>query len=218
MRRILIVLVIIISLLSSCSSGGMQGSPAATMLGAQVGGMVGGLAGNPHGRNYRGHMLGSIVGTVTGAAVGNALTTPRSSNDKYEEGYISSRDAKMNNINTRSKLSIRDIRFIDSNRNHVIESEEDCQIIFVVMNKGDYPIYDVTPIVEEVSGIKHLYISSSVIVESIPSGEGIKYTANIRTGRKMKTGEAVFRVYAVDGTGASSTVKEFVLPTQRVKR
>lgn len=217
MKRIGIICGALSLLLASCS-GGMQGNPTGVMLGAQVGGMIGGLAGDIHGRNYTGRMLGSIIGTITGAAVGNILTTPQGDEEEYSEDFPGTSRTEVDFPHRPSRLSIRKIRFVDADGDHVIETGESCQLIFLVMNKGNAPIYNITPIVEEVSGMKHLYISPTVSVERILPGEGIKYTANIRAGKRIKTGEATFRIYALEGSGASSTVKEFSLQTRKVKR
>ena len=204
-------------MLAACTSQNTPGTGVGTMLGAQVGGMLGGLMGNSDGRDYRGHLLGSIIGTVAGAAIGNALTTPHDEAEEsgYDEGFVGVPRSEVEVIRKSSNLVIRQIRFVDYGRDHAINSGESCRLIFEVMNKGNRPVRNVMPVVEEVSGMKKLYISPSVSVESIRPGEGIKYTANIRAGKRIKNGEAIFRVYAVEGNGATSAVKEFALPTVR---
>lgn len=173
--------------------------------------------GDPHGRDYTGHMLGSIIGTVTGAAIGNVLTSPdrASDEDDYDDGFAGTSRSVIEPVRTSSRLSVRKIRFVDADGDHVIERGENCQIIFLVVNKSERPVYNVTPVVEEVSGMKQLYISPTVSVERIMPGEGIKYTAHIRAGKRIKNGEAIFRVYALEGNDATSSVKEFSLPVQR---
>lgn len=206
---------------SGCASQGQRGSDAGMMLGAQVGGMLGGLLGDPHGRDYTGHLLGSIIGTVAGAAVGSALTAGSGaggSDEAYDDDFAGTPRAEVEPVRRRSSsLSVRQIRFIDDSRDHTIDSGETCRLVFLVMNRGNHPLHNVTPVVEEVSGMKHLYISPTVSVERILPGEGIKYTATIRGGKRLKSGEAIFRVYALEGDGSSSSVKEFALPTHRVK-
>lgn len=222
MKRIFFFFLAVLMFCYACSSSRMKGNPAAVMVGSRIGGMIGGIVGDPHGRNYGGRMMGSIIGTVTGATLGNILTTPRNADDEIVDDYEEESPVGVDKAGPTSKsyshLSIRKIRFIDSNRNHVIESGENCQLIFLVMNKGNHPVYNVTPIVEELSGIKHLFISPTVSVEKIMPGEGIKYTANIKAGYKLRTSEALFRIYALDGDGATSRVREFTIPTQKVKK
>lgn len=222
MKRTLFFFFAVLLFCYACSSSGMKGNPAAIMVGSRVGGLIGGIVGDPQGRHYGGRMLGSIIGTVAGATVANVLTTPRDADDEIVDDYEEENPVEVQKADPTSKsyshLSIRKIRFIDSNRNHVIESGENCQLVFLVMNKGNQPVYNVTPIVEEFSGMKHLFISPTVSVEKIMPGEGIKYTANIKAGHKLKTSEALFRVYALDGDGSTSRVREFSLPTQKVKK
>ncbi|MBQ8360609.1 MAG: hypothetical protein IJX44_01510 [Bacteroidaceae bacterium] len=222
MRHIAVWAFAALLLFSGCTSQGMRGSDAGMMLGAQVGGMLGGLLGDPDGRNYTGHMLGSIIGTVTGAAIGSILTaTPDEAggDDGYDDDFAGTPRSEVEMVRRKSsRLSIRQIRFIDQGRDHTIDAGEDCRIVFLVMNRGDRPVRGVTPIVEEVSGMKHLHVSPTVSVERILPGEGIKYTATIRGGKRLKSGEAIFRVYALEGDGSSTSVKEFALPTRRRMR
>ena len=87
----------------------------------------------------------------------------------------------------------QDFRFIDDNRSHVIDAGENSKIIFEIMNEGRNPVYNVVPVVETVGKVKHLGISPSVMVEEILPGEGIRYTASIHAGEKLKDGEVTFR-------------------------
>lgn len=226
-------------LLSGCTTqGGIAGDPAAVMLGAGIGGMAGGLIGSSgahsyHG-SYRGGLVGSLVGTITGAAVASAITTPREPAEdvyivetrpydgrRYEEYTYERRSSggRMPDYGRYHEkrpvdLEIRNIRFIDDNRDHIIESGECAQIIFEVVNVGRVAAYHVTPVVAEKSGVKHLSISSSVTLECIPAGDGIRYTATIRAG-KMRKGEAVFHVTALDGQGGMIPVREFTIPVRK---
>ena len=56
-------------------------------------------------------------------------------------------------------------------------------------------------VVETVGKVKHLGISPSVMVEEILPGEGIRYTASIHAGEKLKDGEVTFRVAVADENG-----------------
>ena len=114
-----------------------------------------------------------------------------------------------------SQLKLRKIRFIDDNRSHVIDAGENSKIIFEIMNEGRNPVYNVVPVVETVGKVKHLGISPSVMVEEILPGEGIRYTASIHAGEKLKDGEVTFRVAVADENGVICDSQEFTLPTQR---
>lgn len=74
------------------------------------------------------------------------------------------------------------------------------------------------PMIEEVTGMKHILISPAQQIAYMPVGNTIRYTATIRGGRKLKTGEAVFRVYTTESNGAVSQTHEFSLPTQKRKK
>lgn len=229
---------VIVGLLSACSPYGMQGNPAAVQAGAAIGGVLGAIVGDRAG-GYNGSQFGALLGTVAGAAVGNAVTTPREDNYEVEEYYIKSRPSapRYGNYGRRedsscydetpyyedmppaSGLQIVNLRFIDENRNHVIDAEEESKLVFDIVNNGDVPAYNVLPIIEEVSGMKHLLVSPSAQIAYMPVGNRIRYTATIRGEKRLKEGQADFRVYATESNGAVTEVHEFSLLTQkRVKR
>ncbi len=191
--------------------------------GAAIGGVLGAIVGDRAG-GYNGSQFGALLGTVTGAAVGNAITTPREETYQVEEYYVktypsSSQYEHTSSYEPSSGLRIINLRFIDDNRNHVIDAEEDSKLVFDVVNDGDVPAYNVTPVIEEMSGMKHILISPSAQIAYMPVGNQIRYTATIRGGRKLKTGQAQFRVFATESNGAVTEAHEFTLPTQkRIKK
>ena len=63
--------------------------------------------------------------------------------------------------------------------------------------------------------MKHIDLSPSVQISYLPQGEIVRYTATIAGGKRLKSGEAVFRVYTTESNGAVSELHEFVLPTQK---
>lgn len=212
----------------------MQGNPAAVQAGAAIGGVLGAIVGDRAG-GYNGSQFGALIGTVAGAAIGNAATTPRADSYQGDEYYIETRPSapryggsgRYGNDSYRenapyyeeapaaSGLRIINLRFIDDNRNHVIDGEEESKLVFDIVNDGDVPAYNVTPVVEEVSGMKHLLISPSAQIAYMPVGNQIRYTATIRGDRKLKDGQADFRVYATDSNGAMTEMHEFSLPTRK---
>lgn len=54
------------------------------------------------------------------------------------------------------------------------------------MNEGNEIAYNVIPSVAEISGMKHLHISPSILVEQIQPGNGVKYTATVTAGNVSK--------------------------------
>lgn len=216
-------------LLSSCGTSQMatSGDPGAVLAGASIGGNVGGALGSLIGGSangwrgsYNGSAIGTIVGTIAGAAIGNAMTTPKQPREEgsytVERNDVYTQPAQVEPVSSaHSGLRIRNLRFIDDNRNHVIESGEQSKVIFEIMNEGNETAYNVIPVVSEQSGMKHIYVSSSVLVEEITPHNGVKYTANINAGERIKTGEVVIRVSVADEYGREYDCLEFTLPTQR---
>lgn len=201
------------------NTGAVLGGAA---LGGNVGGALGGLIGDGrHGwrGGYRGSAIGSIAGTLAGAAIGGALTAPRThrGNDEvYQDSETPVRTpAPAPRQQSFYNLRIRNIRFIDDNRNHIIEPNENSKIIFEIMNEGDEPAYDVVPCVTETTGTKHIRISPSVMVEEILPCNGIKYTATLSSGKRLKNGDITIRLSVTDAYGQEYASKEFSLPTRR---
>lgn len=114
-------------------------------------------------------------------------------------------------------LEIRNVRFVDDNRNHTLDGGELCKVIFEVYNVSGAMAYDVQPTVVESTGNKRISISSTVHVERIAPGKGIRYTAMVLASKRVKDGNACFRIYAVQGNGdVASGVSELTVPTRRM--
>lgn len=214
-------------LCSGCGTSGMaSGDPNAVFAGAaiggNVGGAIGGLIGDSNGGwrgGYRGSAIGTIVGTIAGAAIANAATAPKKQEEysyriERTQPYPPQYEARPL-PSAIDCLKIRNIRFIDDNRNHVIDSGENCKVIFEIINEGDKTAYNVVPVVAETTGMKRLYISPSVMIEQITPRDGVKYTANINAGERIKTGNVVIRIAVADEYGDEYDWQEFSLPTQR---
>lgn len=229
MKKPSTIILLLALLLGGCASGRI-GNPGAIMAGAAIGGglgsSIGGLVGdNHHGwrGGYRGSAIGNIVGTVAGAAIGNAITAPRQAPVKDEaympevtEVYVKRTKAKPHRSEAPLPLlKIRNIRFIDDNRNHTIDAGESSKIVFEVMNEGRYSAYNVVPIVETATRVKHIGISPSVMVEEILPGEGIRYTATFYAGAKLKENKITFRVAVEDEQGNITDAHEFGIPARR---
>ncbi|HIZ01393.1 MAG TPA: glycine zipper family protein [Candidatus Bacteroides merdipullorum] len=197
-----------------------SGTPGATLAGASIGGNIGGMMGGLIGENrhgwhggYRGSAIGSIVGTVAGAVIGNAVSRNKVQEESMatasqEEGIYS----HSSNI---EQLRIQKIRFIDDNRDHIICSGEHSKVIFEIINEGHQPATNIVPIVEETTGTKRIHISPPILVEKINPHKGVKYTATVTAGKRIKTGKIVLRVAVADDTGQQYDWQEFTIPTQR---
>lgn len=209
-----IICISLCSLLWGCGPNGLQGNPVAVQAGASIGGLIGAIIGDRVG-GYNGSAIGSLVGTVAGAAVGNAVTTPKNmEDDDYYKEYEPVMQPDRIPVRT-MELQIKNIRFIDDNRNQTIDANENSKIIFEIFNEGKGNAYGIVPEVAEVSGIKHLQISPSVTIKMLQPGERVRYTATVSAGKKLKSGTATFTVRACDGTGNCSSEREFSIATRK---
>lgn len=210
MKKVIVMLLSAL-MLTSCYTTRMGGSPAAVSAGASIGGVLGSIVGDRAG-GYGGSQFGALLGTMAGAAIGNAVTTP-----PKEKVYRETEETNVpsGSYNAVSGLQITNIRFIDDNRNQAIDAGESCKIIFEIVNAGDVAAYNIVPVVEETSGMKHLQISPAAQVAYMDKDDRIRYTAVINAGKHLKSGEAVFRVYTSESNGAVSDIHEFSIPTHK---
>lgn len=227
MKRIVLLLLSVSLLTSGCGTT----QPARTgaivsgaAIGSNVGGAIGGLVGDSrHGwrGGYRGSAIGSIIGTLAGAAIGGALTAPKNREEERPQDYPPARSADpvyaepYESSSALSALHIRNLRFIDDNRDHVLNAGESSKIIFEIMNEGNETAYSVIPQVTEISGAKQIHISPSILVEQILPGNGVKYTATVSVGKRVKNSTATFRVAVTDTRGQIYDYQEFTLETAR---
>lgn len=122
---------------------------------------------------------------------------------RYDDIKISSKSPSL-------PLEVRNARFVDDNQDGHLNPNELCKLIFEVYNTSAEPVLDVQPMVAETTGNKQIAISGTIHVEKINPGKGIRYTAMIKAGKRLKGDNAVFRVYAVQGNNnAVSNVMEF---------
>lgn len=114
-------------------------------------------------------------------------------------------------------IAIKNARFVDSNRDGVLNANEECKIIFEIRNNSSETIYDVQPTVFEETGNKHIFISPNIHVESIAPGKGIRYTAMVKADSRLKDGTALFRIAVAQGNKQiTSKVEQFSVTTRRI--
>ncbi len=223
MKRLLIGCLAACLLLSGCATGRYgAGNAGAVYAGASIGGNLGGAMGGligsgNHGARggFRGSAIGTIIGTVAGAAIASAATTSKQEEKVYVVERTPSAVTRVETTSPLADLQISNIRFIDDGRDQVINAGEMSKVIFEITNEGDETAYNVLPVVSETTGAKYLYISSSILVEEIAPGEGIKYTANIEAGDKLKSGTVTIHVAVADEYGNEYDSQEFTLKTQK---
>lgn len=113
-------------------------------------------------------------------------------------------------------LDIRNARFVDGNQDNMLNPDELCKLIFEVYNTSAEPLSDVQPMVVETTGNRQISVSGTIHIENINPGKGIRYTAMIKAGKRLKGDSAVFRVYAVQGNNNPvSNVIELDIPVKR---
>lgn len=113
------------------------------------------------------------------------------------------------------KLTIRNVRFADSNGDGVLSGDEIGQVSFEIYNETDAPIYNFDPSVVEAEANKRIYISPSVRVENIMPGQGLRYTATVKADRRIKDGEIRLLVSAQKEGKPISYVTVVKVATQR---
>ena len=119
-------------------------------------------------------------------------------------------------VSTAEPLHIRNVRIIDADHDGVLRAGEQCRISFEVMNRSSMTVYDVQPLVAEVTGNERIHISPNLHVESIAPHTGIRYTASLVADRKLKDGSAVIRVGVAQGNRQyTSQTQELVVQTSR---
>lgn len=119
------------------------------------------------------------------------------------------------NAKSDGKLTIRNVRFADSNGDGVLSGDEIGQVSFEIYNKTDAPIYNFDPSVVEAEANKRIYISPSVRVENIMPGQGLRYTATVKADRRIKDGEIRLLVSAQKEGKPISYVTVVKVATQR---
>ena len=120
------------------------------------------------------------------------------------------------NVNINESIQLRHENFTDAKGDGAISAGEECKVSFEIMNNSDVEIFNVTPMVIETTGNKHIHISSTVRVESIKPHMGVRYTATILADKRLKDGKAVIRVTVTQGQNdITSMAREFNITCKR---
>lgn len=113
-------------------------------------------------------------------------------------------------------IVIRHARIVDADKDGILKAGEECKITFEIMNYTSQTLYDVQPMVYDVTGNKHLHISPNLHVESISPNSGVRYTATVLAGKKLKDGTVKIRVGATVGNQELTAQEhEFTIVTKR---
>lgn len=207
---------------------------AGTMIGAHVGGALGSaIFGGGH--SYSGAVFGDVVGTIAGAAIGSAVTAPHQIENDYDDPGIYERPSdsrydatssqrkpsyKLEPVRTEQSkavadLKVKNLRFIDQNRNRIINANESCQLIFDICNDGKVAVDNITPYIYEVNESKHIQISNPSVISHLEPGELIHYAIQIKTDANLQPGKVTFCIELADSDGLTVPCREFDLETAR---
>lgn len=229
--------------LASCGTEGMQGNPGAIMVGAQVGGTLGSIIGGSsdnYGGWAIGNILGTIAGAAIGNAVSTPhnntvaqQSTERSysSDDQYPQradngrtseygsatgsnsGYGVDNNSDVTSSEPTLPLMIENIRFVDENNDHVIQSKEVCKLIFIIHNTGNQTLYNVYPTINLSN--RKVGASSPLIIDKIEAGARMKYTASMYGFSDLRDGNVTVTLSVTQQNGGVGDTHQFTLETRR---
>lgn len=161
--------------------------------------------------------FGAPSSSGANAPMGNApMSNATMSNAPSSQSVDASRVEQIyGNAKSDGKLTIRNVRFADSNGDGMLSGDEIGQVSFEIYNETAAPIYNFDPSVVEAEANKRIYISPSVRVENIMPGQGLRYTATVKADRRIKDGEIRLLVSAQKEGKPISYVTVVKVATQR---
>lgn len=214
-------------------SDGRRGSNIGGLIGMAGGAVIGAVVGNAadqeEARRYEEYQQRRNEGRIT-------RNEGRITNYDDEEGYFDPTNSGDDRITfddtpaatgttpptrtvtpvTHEGLVIRNAQFVDSNNDGVLVAGEECRVSFEIMNYSDKPIYDVQPLVYDLSGNKHIHISQNLHVERILPHRGIRYTATILGDSRLKNGTAHICLGVAQGNReVEGQTQNFVVTTRK---
>lgn len=228
------------------ATGAFAGAQFGRVIGSAIGGITGGWRGHDWG-TLIGTVGGMAAGAAVGAAIDNAnqkkmekrheavqanrpvrhqQRQQRQQDYSYDESGYDPEGRGDDRItfgdepsSMRSALEIRNAGVYEKEKDGVLCRGEECTVVFEIYNTTDRTIYDVCPLVEDVTANKHVNVSPNLRIESIAPHKGIRYTASILADSRLKDGEIVIRVGVAEGNNeVTSQTREFTVPTSRTAR
>ena len=237
MKKVFFAILGVAVVMSSCSSyNTAAGAYAGGQFGHVIGSAVGGITGGWRGSQW-GALICTVGGMAAGAAIGNSIdkkqeakyekrVNERMSQHSYdnESGYDpmgrgDDRIVFQGNDYVAPALQIRHAGIYESVKDGVLTRGEECKVVFEIFNNTNEVVYDVRPLVEDVTGNKHVNISPNLHIENIAPHRGVRYTATILADKKLKDGEILVRVGVAQGRNEiTSETRQFTVPTAKVAR
>ncbi|MBO7417753.1 MAG: glycine zipper 2TM domain-containing protein [Bacteroidaceae bacterium] len=209
MKKVIITLVAVAMMLTSCGTMGLG-----TSMGAMIGGTLGSIAGDAAGGRH-GSSLGGMIGSVAGMVVGAAIEEEQYRNRMEEAAKKSASAVQVQQSSAIEAIELTNFIYIDSDNDDTIEAGEDCRITFDVVNNGNSTIKNITPILELISETKGIKIGNPKQINQLSPNSKVTYSVPISANSHLKDGEADFRAYVVDSNGYVSESREFTLPTKK---
>ena len=209
MKKVIISLVALAMVLSSCGTMGLG-----TSMGAMIGGTLGSIAGDAAGGRH-GSSIGGMLGSVTGMVVGAAIEEQQM-RDRMERATRNNTQVIQVVENTAiANIELTNFIYTDSNNNDTIEGGENCQITFDVVNNGNKAVTNITPILELISENKGIKIGNPTKISKLSAKSKATYSIPVYGTSHLKDGEVEFRAYVIDDNGNTSESREFTLPTKK---
>lgn len=230
-------------LLSSCGTYTESGAYMGATFGEFIGSAIGGISGGWKGEHV-GSLIGMVGGAAVGAAIGQAVEEGQQK--KYEEyakqreirrsrtdqgqanrkrddsGFdpTNSHDDRItfddSPASVSAALDIRNARFVDADGDGILKRGEKCTVSFEIMNHSDLPVYNIQPLVTDVTANKHVNISPNLLIESINPRQGVRYSATVLADNRLKDGQIVVRIGVAAGqTELTSLTREFKIVTRK---
>lgn len=213
--------------------GGPRGSDIGTIVGMAGGAAAGAAVGNAtekkairehYARVEQSKAAGVNTYGSTGSALvsdGNALVSdgdesgfdPNGSGDDRLYEFTPSTETA--DVTSAPSVEIRNVRFEDTSKDGVLRRGEIGTLSFEVINRSSYPLDNLQPTVIETTGNRHVAISSSIRVERIMPGEGIRYTATVRASNRVKDGTVCFVPTVSQGSAVIGQAASVNVPTTR---
>ena len=115
-----------------------------------------------------------------------------------------------------SLVEMRNVHLMEADGDGVLRRGEQMKLVFELMNRADRTLYNVCPMVTDLTHNKHVFISPNMAIESIATGTGVRYTATIQADNRLKDGELVIHIgVMVESRELASVAQDMVIRTAK---
>jgi hypothetical protein len=187
---------------------GTQGQAGDDRVDFGIAGPTGSLTPNPSPKgegNYKGE------GSGNSNTSGGWRMTPDGSFSQTGPG-----NQREGNFKITSLVELRNVHLMEADGDGVLRRGEQMKLVFELMNRADRTLYNVCPMVTDLTHNKHVFISPNMAIESIATGTGVRYTATIQADNRLKDGELVIHIgVMVESRELASVAQEMVIRTAK---